>query len=283
MGIAWQIKAKNKKLAFSTLGCPEWTWETILQNAKNWGYEGIELRGLGKEIDLLKCEEFSKQNIKNSIKQVRDKNLKIINLGSSANLHFHESTKRQEQLDHAKKYIDLAESLACPFVRVFPNNLPKEYAKEATLEKISSALLELSQYAKGSKVKVLMETHGEVVQTDDLLLIMKNVNQKNIGLIWDFFNMYITTRQSPTLMYQALKDYIHHVHLKDGIVQSDGSFSYVYLGQGNTPISEVIRILKENKYDGYYSFEWEKRWHPKIPNPELAFPEFVKYMQLKTY
>lgn len=27
---------------------------------------------------------------------------------------------------------------------------------------------------------------------------------------------------------------------------------------------------------------WEKRWHPEIPNPELAFPEFVKYMQLKT-
>ncbi|GAB4109018.1 MAG: sugar phosphate isomerase/epimerase [Thermoflexibacter sp.] len=276
---AWKMKPKPLKLSFSTLGCPEWTWEDILQNAKKLGYQGIELRGLGKEIDLTKCSEFSPSNIATTFRKVKDNNLKIVNLGSSANLHFHEENKRQEQIDHAKKYIDLAEKLACPYIRVFPNNLPKEYSKEATLEKIASALLELSLYAKGSKVKILLETHGEVVQTDDLLVIMKSVNRKNIGLIWDFFNMFIITRQSPAAMYQALKDYIAHVHLKDGIVKADGSFQYTFLGQGNLPIAEIIRILKENHYKGYYSFEWEKRWHPELPAPELAFPEFVKYMQ----
>lgn len=38
------------KICFSTLGCPDWSWEEILAAAKDLGYDGIELRGLGNEI-----------------------------------------------------------------------------------------------------------------------------------------------------------------------------------------------------------------------------------------
>ena len=38
------------KLAFSTLGCPEWTWTEIYPMAYDLGYSGIEIRGLGEEI-----------------------------------------------------------------------------------------------------------------------------------------------------------------------------------------------------------------------------------------
>jgi fatty-acyl-CoA synthase len=33
------------KLAFSTLGCPEWTWTEIYPMAYDLGYSGIEIRG----------------------------------------------------------------------------------------------------------------------------------------------------------------------------------------------------------------------------------------------
>jgi sugar phosphate isomerase/epimerase len=272
--------AKNtkQKLSFSTLGCPDWTWEQILENAQEWGYSAIEMRGLGKEIDLLKCPEFSEKQIKTTLKQVKDRGLKIINLGSSANLHFHETEKRKEQLDHAKSYIDLALALECPYIRVFPNSLPKEYSKEATLEKISTALTELSNYAKGKPIKILLETHGDVVKTDDLTWIMKQVNAQNVRLIWDFFNMYKVTKQPVTEMYAALKPYIEHVHVKDGVFKNDGSFDYVPCGEGNSPIKEAIEILRKDKFKGYYSFEWEKRWHPEIISPEIAFPKYIEYM-----
>ena len=32
-------------------------------------------------------------------------------------------------------------------------------------------------------------------------------------------------------------------------------------------------------YKGYYSFEWEKRWHPEIEDPEVAFPHFAETMR----
>lgn len=271
-------KKSKLKLAFSTLGCPDWSYQQIIENAAKWDYSAIELRGLGKEIDLLKCPEFSTQT-KETLQRTKDKGLKIINLGSSANLHIHEAAKRTEQLDHAKRYIDLAAQLECPYIRVFPNNLPKEYTKEATLEKIASGLVELTDYAKNIPVKILLETHGDVVRTDDLVWIMKQVDTRKVRLIWDYFNMFVVTKQPPKEMYAALKPYIEHVHMKDGVIGADGKFNYVYAGEGNGPINEALAILRKDNYSGYYSFEWEKRWHPEIADPELAFPKYVEYMK----
>ena len=32
-------------------------------------------------------------------------------------------------------------------------------------------------------------------------------------------------------------------------------------------------MLVKNDYKGYYCFEWEKKWHPEIEEPELSFPQ----------
>jgi sugar phosphate isomerase/epimerase len=279
MGLGFSFKSKKLPLSFSTLGCPDWNFDQILKNAVEMGYQAIELRGLGKELDLLNCSEFKPENIKETLRKVKDKNLKIINLGSSANLHFHEAAKRTEQLVHAKRYIELAEKLECPFIRVFPNNIPKEFPKEATFEKISTGLTELGNFAKNTNVKILMETHGDLIYIKDIKNIMQSVNLTNTGLIWDFFNMFVITHENPADMYAALKPYIFHVHLKDGIIDENGKFNYVFPGKGNAPLRQVIELLKKDKYKGFYSFEWEKRWHPEISAPEQAFQEYITYMK----
>ncbi len=51
---------------------------------------------------------------------------------------------------------------------------------------------------------------------------------------------------------------------------------YVLLGRGETPIAEAIKVLSKGGYKGYYSFEWEKLWHPEIQEPEIAIPHFSK-------
>ena len=39
-------KTARFPIAFSTLGCPKWEWKNILDRAAEWGYAGIELRGI---------------------------------------------------------------------------------------------------------------------------------------------------------------------------------------------------------------------------------------------
>jgi sugar phosphate isomerase/epimerase len=260
-------------LSFSTLGCPAWTFAQVLQHASANRYDGIEIRGIKGDLDLPNNPLFSASNIASTRREVEDKKLKIVNLGSSANMHFLDPKKRQSNLDDAKKYIELAHQLACPFIRVFPNDLPKEQDEKATIAVIISSLVELGNFAKSSGVKVLLESHGKVIKSDMLLHIMQEANQANVGLVWDFFNMWSVTKEAPTEMYNQLKKYIFHTHIKDAMLTEKGE-TYTLLGEGNAPVKEALHALKSGGYAGYYSFEWEKLWHPEIQEPEIAIPHF---------
>ncbi len=272
-------KKKAPLLAFSTLGCPAWTFKQIVDFAKQNGYNGLELRGIEKQLDLPQCKEFnSDAAIKETMSMMMDANLRFVDLGSSATLHFGEGAERTKNIEDGKRFIDLAIKLECPNVRVFPNNFLKERDKQATIDLIVKGLKELGDHAKGSKVKVLIESHGDLVHVDDLETVMKAAAHSNVGMIWDITNMWTITKESPTVTYTRLKPYIYHTHIKDAKLV-DGKPEYTMLGKGDVPIFEAIDLLYKNGYKGYYSFEWEKLWHPEIADPELAFPDYVNAMK----
>lgn len=271
------LKKTKSKLSFSTLGCPDWSFDKIIEVASKNGYKAIEIRGIQRQMDLPLCAEFANQTAINITNQkIKDKNLQIIDLGSSANLHFMDAKKRQENMDHAKRFIDLAQKINCPFVRVFPNDLPKEQDENKTIDLIISNLIELGVYARGSNVKVLLESHGKVIYKDVLFKIMEATSSHNVGLIWDIWNMWSVTKEPPTEVYALLKKYILHTHIKDGIFENNKP-KYVLMGQGISPLKEAISLLKKGGYKGYYSLEWEKMWQPEIEEPEIAIPQYAEY------
>jgi len=271
---SFKIKNTTPRLSFSTLGCPDWAFEKIVDFAVQHSYQGLEIRGLLRQMDLPKCPEFSNaQNRKATMTLMRDKGLQFVGLGSSATLHFAAGAARQKNLDDGKRFIDLAEQIDCPYVRVFPNNFSKDQSRETTLDLISQGLLELAGHAKGSKVTVLMETHGELVKSDDLLSIMNVAQHKHSGLVWDIANMWMVTGEPPEDVYKKLKKFIRHTHIKDANMV-DGKPQYTLLGKGEVPIFTGIDALIKDNYKGYYSFEWEKMWHPEIAEPEIALADF---------
>lgn len=270
--------AGKRKLSFSTLGCPDWSLDEIMAFAVKNKYQGLEFRGLLREMELYKCKEFADAAAIRATKdKLKDHRLSVVNLGSSCTLHFANGQERSKQLEQGKKFIDLAHELQCPFIRVFPNNFPKDQTREQTMDLIASGLKELAVYGKEAGVKVLMETHGELVHTADLEAIMKMTGHPNAGLLWDFCNMWSVTREEPALMYRSLKPYIHHTHIKDARIVN-GQPQYVFLGQGEVPIFQAVDLLSKNNFPGYYSFEWEKLWHPELEAPELALADYPKAM-----
>ncbi len=273
------LKKSKPLLAFSTLGCPDWRFQQIVDFAAQHNFQGIEIRGLNRQMDLPVCNEFgSAQTRANSLRVMKDENLKFVGLGSSANMHFADPSKRKKNLDDAKLFIDLAHDLNCPYVRVFANNLPKDQERQATMELISAGLLELADYAKGSGVKVLMESHGDFVKSEDILAIMQSAEHPKVGLLWDMANMWTIAKEPPVEVYTKLKKYILHTHIKDAIVR-DGNVQYKFLGQGEVPLFEGIDALMKGGYKGFYCFEWEKFWHPEIGEPDVAFADYIKVMR----
>lgn len=278
IGKPFDFKKDKLRLSFSTLGCPDWSFEKITDFAVANGYTGLELRGLQKQMDLTKCPEFSTpENVAATLKLMKSKGLKFVDLGSSAQMHHSDEAEKKKHMDEARRFIDLAQQLNCPYVRVFPNELPKEN-REAGIDVIVNGLKEVGNYASGTSVMVLMETHGEVVESAVLKKIMEAVNHPRVGLVWDICNMWTVTKEPPEQVYPLLKKYIHHTHIKDAQLSEKGP-QYKLMGKGDVPIFEAIDILYKDGYKGYYSFEWEKLWHPEIDEPEIALADYPRAMK----
>jgi sugar phosphate isomerase/epimerase len=84
-------------------------------------------------------------------------------------MHHAGEADRSKAMDEAKRFIEIADKAGCPYVRVFPNNFPKEMPKEKTVELMSAGLNDLAEFSKSTGVKVIMETHGDLIWSDDLL------------------------------------------------------------------------------------------------------------------
>ena len=98
-GIPFDFKKRTPLLSFSTLGCPDWSFADTVKFAKAHGYQGLEIRGIKRELDLPKCPEFSSpENIRSTCKLVADNGLVFADLGSSASLHYREGAEREKSL-----------------------------------------------------------------------------------------------------------------------------------------------------------------------------------------
>lgn len=279
VGSSFNSRRNDPLLSFSTIGCPDWSFEQITDFAARHGYKGLEVRGLQRQMDLAKSPVFASEEArKKTAAAMKEKGLVFVGLGSSANLHLAEGAEREKQLDQALQFVDLAAQIGCPYIRVFPNNFPKEQDKATTLSLITSGLQQLGDYAEGKKVTVLMETHGDVVKIADLLSIMQAVKSPNVGLVWDVANMWTVTKEPPLEAYRQLKKYIRHTHIKDAKLV-EGKLQYTLLGEGEVPVMEAIKALRKGGYKGYYSFEWEKLWHPEIAEPEVALAHYPTVMK----
>src|SRR5256714_3961367 len=105
------------KFAFSTVSCPKWDFETIASRAKEYGYDGVEIRGFLNESILTAANVFLTDPAK--VKYLfASGGISICCLASS--IAMTGSKKRDRILaEDLKKYIDTAEQIGCPLVKIF--------------------------------------------------------------------------------------------------------------------------------------------------------------------
>ncbi|HVD92132.1 MAG TPA: sugar phosphate isomerase/epimerase family protein [Vicinamibacterales bacterium] len=261
-------------LGFSTLGTPAWSWSRILDVAAANGYAAIELRGLEDKMDLTLRPEFSAAQLPISRRQLDEHGLRVVCLGASASMHEMDAAKRAAQLDEGRRFIDLAQALGAPYVRVFGNEFVPDVPRDTMLAHIASGLRELGEHAAGRNVTVLLESHGDFTQSPVLVEIMERVSSPAVAILWDAHHTYVSGKEQPESSVQQLGRWIRHTHLKDS-VPAGNDRRYVLTGRGEVPVERQIVALARSGYRGYYSFEWEKRWHPEIEAPEIAIPDFA--------
>lgn len=271
------LQRRQVTIGFSTLGCPAWDWVTILDFAAKHGFGSIELRGLQSAMDLTERVEFGPGRIEQSKKELADRGLRVSCLGSSARMHETEAEVRQAQLAEAHRFIDLAAKLGAPYVRVFGDKLD-ETRREQVLGHVSSGLRELGSYAGDRGVVVVIESHGDFVQSATLKELLERTGSPHVALLWDAHHTFAAGKEEPEVTIAQLGRYIRHTHLKDSR-PGEKERQYVLTGEGDVPVKRQVQLLGKSGYSGDYSFEWEKRWHPEIPEPEVAFPHFARVIR----
>jgi sugar phosphate isomerase/epimerase len=262
-------------LAFSTLGCPAWSWKKIVTTADELGYAAIELRGIEGEMDLTKRPELQGAQLKATLAELEDLNLEVSDLGASTRLHEKDAASRGRHLDEGRRFVDLAHAMRVPYVRVFGDALPADEPRAAVLARIADGLRTLAAHAKGSGVTVLIESHGDFVTSPLLSQVLDDAGPSGVALLWDAHHTAVMGKEAPAETWKALKARVRHTHLKDSRAEGTGR-RYVLTGSGDVPVKETVQLLAAAKYDGYYCFEWEKKWHPEIEEPEIALPHFAK-------
>jgi sugar phosphate isomerase/epimerase len=250
-------------IGFSTLGCPKWPWPKVLEQAAAMGYSSLEIRGIEGDMDLPKRPEFAARRLTDVRKDLAARDLVITDLGASARLHERDPRVREQQLDEARRFIDLAHNLGVPWIRVFPNEYLKDEPHEVTLARIGDTLAELGRFAKGSGVGVLVESHGDItgVEGPERDHAARRNGRPALGS-----SGIRTTRSSkarkrrPTHGPRSAK-WVYHTHIKDSV--ADGKDRrYVLLGTGTVGVKAIVQALVAGGYKGRYNFEWEKVWHP---------------------
>ena len=274
-----RAKGRGRRLpiAFSTLGCPGWTWPTVLDQADRLGYAGIELRGIQGDMDLTKRPELTGDGLKQTRRDLEARGIVVTDLGASAHMHEKEAAARAAQLDDGRRFIDLAHALGVPYVRMFGDKMPPDEPKEDALKRIVDGFQQMAAYAKAAGVTVLIESHGDFTHSSDLQTIIEGVGSPAFALLWDAHHTFVAGGEAPADTYQRLGRYMRHTHLKDSKPEGN-DHRYVLTGTGVVPVKEQVRVLATGGYKGFYCYEWEKKWHPEIEEPEVAFPHYAKVM-----
>jgi sugar phosphate isomerase/epimerase len=265
-------------IAFSTLGCPAWSFKTILETADRLGYAGLELRGIAGEMDLTKVPELTGSGLAGTKKDLAALGIVITDLGASARMHEKDKATREKNLDEGRRFIDLAQAMSVPYVRMFGDKMPPDESKEEVLKRVIEGFQQMAAHAKPAGVTVLIESHGDFTGSADLEAIIRGVGSDAFQLLWDAHHTFVLGKETPAETWKNLGRYVRHTHLKDSRPEGNER-RYVLTGTGEVPVREQVRVLVNGGYRGYYCFEWEKKWHPEIEDPEVSFPHYAKVMR----
>ena len=262
------------KLAFSTLGCPNWELDQIVETAERLGYDGVELRAVGGSLDLLARPEFTTDQLNTTRTLFADRSVEICCVDTSCTFHSSDRQERSAQIDSAIAHAELAAELGAPLIRVFPDKIQPGSGREETRDYIVESLRQLTERLP-FEVDVALETHGDFARAENAIEIMRLVNHPQVTLIWDVANS-LSAGDWIEEAGNSVWPYLSHIHLRDARPVSDSEhWLPVLAGTGKVSFAETLATIKSLNYDGYVSFEWEKYWHPEIEEPEVALPDFI--------
>lgn len=266
------------KLSFTTLGCPNWSLREVVENAARMGYDGVDFRGLLEDIDITGRPEFT-THLADTRRMLASAGIAVSGLAISARFGVVDPEQREDHFDETRRNLELAAKLDTHVLRVYGGPVPEGYTVDTIMPYLVANLRAAAEEAEAYDVTLALETHDDWTSSANMARVMAEADHPRVRVLWDLHHPYRANGEPPERTYANLGPYTVSTHLKDSLSVKDGGHVYVALGDGDVPLREMLDLLTGGGYDGYAVLEWEKRWHPELAEPEVAFPQFVAKMR----
>jgi len=193
-----------------------------------------------------------------------------IPVGARQSFYDPSADERQEAVNYAKQWVDIAAEVGSPSVRV---HIAGVTGVTPDADLAAESLTTLAAYGADRNVVVNLE-NDSLVSEDAFFIarVIDKVQNPYLHALPDFANSMLTG--DAAFNYDALALLFRHAynicHMKDSEVGSHGKLYTVDAGR-------IFKIAEASGYRGYYSLEWEGRGGPYEGTRKLM-EESLKYL-----
>lgn len=232
--------------------------EISLQRLKKYGYDGVELAGEPKQLDV---EEVNKL--------LQKYNLVCTSIcgiyTAERDLSSSDAAVRSNAVQYVKDCISLAANVGASTLIVVPSPVGKG-KPDTTIEEewnnVVRSLGEVGPYAEKRGIKLAIEALNRfetylVNKLDDAKRLVEQVNINSVQIMADLFHMNIEERNHSATL-KNIAPYLAHVHIADNTREA--------AGYGMTDFRKVLQTLIEIGYKGPLTMEFL----PPVANPYLV-------------
>jgi sugar phosphate isomerase/epimerase len=241
-------------LAASTLGLPDASIDEIITVLGAGGCSGVELRAGERQAVHPGLTRTERTEVRRRLAEARLKPLAV-----SSYVKICAPGDDQAIVDDLVAHVDLAADLGAPGVRIFPGGALEPEDDDRGARRLQAA----AGPAERRGVRLFLETHDSHPRGADIARLIGRTGRDDLGVIWDFVHPW-RNGEEPAATYDAVAPWLAYVQLKDANPPLDRPVPTL-IGAGEVPLDEIRAVLDKHGYDGWWSLEWEKAWHPDIP------------------
>lgn len=167
---------------------------------------------------------------------------------------------RDKQIAAVKTWIDRAEILSAPVIRIFSGNVKPGQSVEEAEQQAVSAIEECCDYAGQHGVFLALENHGGLTATAaGLLSLVKAVHSPWFGVNLDTGNFHSDDLYGELAQ---LAPYALNVQIKVVVKPMNGK-------PEPADFSRLASMLRESGYRGYIVLEYEEAGDPRVECPKF--------------
>jgi sugar phosphate isomerase/epimerase len=243
-----------------TIGFRELSWEKTLEILNRLGFKFIEGSA---EIPGCHLNFFLHNPDKLSLlkESLRNYDLKVVSV-MGINDFAVDKNRIREEMDRTRRQLEFAYQINAEILRVFTSHIPEYYIWEEMYLQVIKCLKKLAKEAENLGVKLAVENHGGMTATaKQVKRIISSINEEYVGLNLDPAN-FLVSGEDPVKAARELSEFVIHTHIKD-CVKTEKGYTFCEIGTGEINYYEILKALKEKRYEGYLSIEYENTLDPE--------------------